>query len=57
MGFPGKGTASSVRESKRYSPESMEQAAIMVVDSSRPIAQVARELQLNDTTLGLWLVP
>ena len=40
---------------KRYSPEFKEQAAKMVVDFSRPIAQVARELGVNDTTLGFWV--
>ncbi len=40
---------------KRYSPEFKEQAAKMVVDLSRPIAQVARELGVNDTTLGFWV--
>jgi transposase len=44
---PGKG--------KRYSPEFKEQAARKVVDSSLPIAQVARELGVNDTTLGFWV--
>jgi transposase len=40
---------------KRYSPEFKEEAAKMVVDLSRPIAQVARELGVNDTTLGFWV--
>ena len=40
---------------KRYSPEFKEQATKMVVDFSRPIAQVARELKMNDTTLGFWV--
>jgi transposase-like protein len=44
---PGKG--------KRYSPEFKEQAARKVVDNSLPIAQVARELGVNDTTLGFWV--
>jgi transposase len=44
---PGKG--------KRYSPEFKEQAARRVVDNSLPIAQVARELEVNDTTLGFWV--
>jgi transposase len=44
---PGKG--------KRYSPEFKEQAARRVVDNSLPIAQVARELGVNDTTLGFWV--
>ena len=45
--MPGKG--------KRYSPEFKEEAARKVVDNSLPIAQVARELDVNDTTLGFWV--
>jgi transposase len=44
--MPGKG--------KRYTPEFKEQAARKVVDNSLPIAQVARDLGVNDTTLGFW---
>jgi len=44
---PGKG--------KRYTPEFKEQAARKVVDNSLPIAQVARDLGINDTTLGFWV--
>ena len=40
---------------KRYSPEFKEQAARKVVDGPLPIAQVARELGINDTTLGFWV--
>jgi transposase len=40
---------------KRYTPEFKEQAARKVVDNSLPIAQVARELDINDTTLGFWV--
>ena len=40
---------------KRYSLEFKEQAARQVVDKSLPIAQVARELGMNDTTLGFWV--
>jgi transposase len=39
---------------KRYTPEFKEQAARKVVDNSLPIAQVARDLGVNDTTLGFW---
>ena len=45
--MPGKG--------KRYTAEFKEQAARKVVDDSLPIAQVARELGVNDTTLGFWV--
>ncbi len=40
---------------KRYTPEFKEQAAKRVVDNSLPIAQAARELGVNDTTLGFWV--
>jgi transposase-like protein len=40
---------------RRYTPEFKEQAARKVVDNSLPIAQVARELGVNDTTLGFWV--
>jgi transposase len=44
-------------KSKRFTPEFKEQAVKMVVSSSppRPIAHVARELGINDTTLGFWV--
>jgi transposase len=42
---------------KHYTPEFKEQAVKMVVDSSPPrtIASVARELDVNDVTLGFWV--
>ena len=40
---------------KSYTPEFKEQAVRKVVDNSLPIAQVARELGINDTTLGFWV--
>src|SRR5450755_4640380 len=42
-------------EPKRYSPEFKEQAAKKVIDNSLPIAAVAREIGVNDTTLGFWV--
>lgn len=39
---------------KQYSPEFREEAAKMVVDSSRPIARVAREIGVHEITLGYW---
>ena len=38
-----------------YSPEFRKEAAKMVVESSRPIVQVARELKVNEATLGGWV--
>jgi transposase len=42
---------------KHYTPEFKEQAVRKVVDSSPPrtITEVARELDINDTTLGFWI--
>ena len=40
---------------QKYSPEFREEAARMVVEGSRAIAQVARELALSETTLGNWV--
>jgi transposase-like protein len=40
---------------KAFSPEYREEAVKMVLESSRPIAQVARELGLNEGTLGNWV--
>jgi transposase len=40
---------------KKYSPEFREEAAKMVVNSSRPIADVAREIGVSETTLGNWV--
>lgn len=45
--MPGKGS--------RYSPEFKEQAARKVVDNSLPIVKVARELGINESTLGFWV--
>jgi transposase len=38
-----------------FSPEFKEEAARMVVETSRSIAEVARELGVNGTTLGYWV--
>ena len=40
---------------RRYTPEFKQEAARLVVESGRPIAQVARELGINDQTLGPWV--
>jgi transposase-like protein len=40
---------------KSYTVEFKEQSARKVVEGSLPIAQVARELGVNDTTLGFWV--
>jgi transposase-like protein len=40
---------------RRYTPEFKQEAARLVVESGRPIAQVARELGISDQTLGPWV--
>jgi transposase len=40
---------------KTFSPEFREEAARMVVETSRPIADVARELGISETSLGNWV--
>jgi transposase len=45
-----------VRERRRkFSPEFKDEAVKMVIDSSRAIAEVAREIQVNEGTLGNWV--
>jgi transposase len=44
-----------VSRGKYYTPEFKEQAAKKVVEGSLRIAQVARELDVNETTLGCWV--
>ena len=40
---------------KKYSPEFREEAARMVIETSRAIADVARELGVSETSLGNWV--
>jgi transposase len=40
---------------RKFTPEFREEAARMVVETSRPIAAVARELGINETSLGNWV--
>lgn len=40
---------------RKYSPEFKSEAARLVVETSRPIAEVARELGINEGTLGAWV--
>ncbi len=44
-----------VRSRRTFSPEFREDAVKLVIDSSRPIAQVARELGIGEATLGNWV--
>lgn len=43
------------RKRQSFSPEFKEEAAKMVIEQSRPVAEVARELGLNEQTLRNWV--
>jgi len=43
------------KKRRAFTPEYKDEAARMVVESSRPVAQVARELGLNEQTLRNWV--
>jgi transposase len=43
------------KSAKRYSPEFREQAARRVIENSLTVVQVARELGVNESTLGYWV--
>jgi transposase len=43
------------RPKKSFSPEFRDEAVKMVIETSRPIARVAKELGINDGTLGNWV--
>ncbi|GAA5116841.1 transposase [Haloechinothrix salitolerans] len=43
------------RKYQKYTPEFREQAAKLVVEGQRPIAEVAREYGLGETTLANWV--
>ena len=40
---------------KKFTASFKEEAVKMVVESSRPIADVAREIHINEGTLGNWV--
>lgn len=49
------GVEVSKRVKKEYSPEFREEAVKLVIETSRPTAHVARELGVNEGTLGNWV--
>src|SRR5215212_2757856 len=52
----GRNGGRSMRERRRkFTPEFKDEAVKMVIESSRPIAEVAREIQVNEGTLGNWV--
>lgn len=40
---------------RKFTPEYRDAAVRLVIDGSRPIAQVARELGIHEGTLGNWV--
>ncbi len=40
---------------RRFSPQFRAEAVQMVIETGRPIAEVARDLGVNDGTLGNWV--
>ena len=43
------------RKYHKVSPEFRDDAVRLVIENSRPVAQVARELGVNEGTLGNWV--
>ena len=44
------------RDRRRYTPEFRDEAVQVAVSSNQPIARVARDLGINDGTLGNWVM-
>ena len=40
---------------RKFTPEFKDEAVKMVIETSRPIAEVAREIHVNEGTLGNWV--
>jgi transposase-like protein len=43
------------RQRRNFSPEFKDEAVKLVIATSRPIAQIAKELGINEGTLGNWV--
>jgi transposase len=39
----------------KFTPEFKDEAVKLVIETSRPIAEVAREIRVNEGTLGNWV--
>lgn len=43
------------RKRQNYTPEFKEEAVKLVIQSGRPVAQIAREINVHEGTLGNWV--
>ena len=43
------------RSRRKFSPQFKAEAVQFVIETGRPIAEVARELEINEGTLGNWV--
>jgi transposase-like protein len=43
------------RNRRSFSPEFKEEAVKLAIETSRPVAQVAKELGIHEATLGNWV--
>jgi len=43
------------RNRRKFSPQFKAEAVQFVIETGRPVAEVARELQINEGTLGNWV--
>jgi transposase len=55
LGFSAERTGIMSKVYQKYSPEFREEVAKLVVDTSRAMADVAREYGVNETTVGNWV--
>jgi transposase len=42
---------------RSFTPEFKDEAVKLVIETSRPVAEVARQVGVNEGTLGSWGVP
>ena len=43
------------RDKRKFSPQFKAEAVQFVMETGRPIAEIARELEINEGTLGNWV--
>ncbi len=55
LGWASRKAKILTRTNKSFSPEFKEEAVKLVIETSRPVARVAKELGINEGTLGNWV--